>query len=150
MCFLLWYAVADSSLFTLHAQSQKGIASYYSKRWTGMTTANGERLHHDSLTCAHLTYPFGTYLKVTDLNTGRVVTVRVNDRGPYVRGRIIDLSWGAAKKLGILVQGLARVEVEPVNMIVLTLTDHQQFHIPTVQEMEEHTLEWPIIEGLGQ
>jgi len=102
------------------------------------------------MTCAHRTQPFGTLLKVTHTENDRSVVVRVNDRGPYVRGRIIDLSWGAAKKLGILAQGLARVEVEPVNMIVLTLTDHQQFHIPTVQEMEEHTLEWPIIEGLGQ
>mgnify|MGYP000982628883 FL=1 len=70
---------------------QKGKASYYSKRATGSRTSSGERLHHDSMTCAHRTYPFGTKLKVTNPSTGKIVFVRVTDRGPYGRGRIIDL-----------------------------------------------------------
>lgn len=99
----------------LAAQTQKGKASYYSKRATGARTSSGERLHHDSLTCAHKTYPFGTLLKVTNPNNGKEIVVRVTDRGPHRRGRIIDLSWGAAKQLGILNHGVAMVTVEVVD-----------------------------------
>jgi len=95
-------------------QVQKGKATFYSKRATGARTANGERLHHDSMTCAHRTYPFGTLLRVKNPANGREVVVRVTDRGPFVRGRIIDLSWGAAQKLGIIAQGVAMVEIQKV------------------------------------
>ena len=114
---MLFCAVADSSFFIfhsslLHAQSvQKGIASYYGKRATGRKTSSGERLHHDSLTCAHRTHPFGTWLKVVNPHNGQQVVVKVNDRGPFGRGRIIDLSWSAARQLGILRRGIANVEV---------------------------------------
>ena len=100
------------SLTSLEAQTQRGKASYYSKSWTGRKTANGERLHHDSLTCAHKTYPFGTLLKVTNPANGLSVIVKVTDRGPYGRGRVVDLSVRAAKELGILSQGIAPVVVE--------------------------------------
>lgn len=93
-------------------QTTTGKASFYSRKATGSRTANGERLHHDSLTCAHRSYPFGTRLRVTNLANGRQVVVRVNDRGPYRRGRIIDLSWGAAKEIGMIAQGIAPVTVE--------------------------------------
>ena len=97
----------------LHAQNvQSGKASFYSKRATGSRTANGERLHHDSLTCAHRSYPFGTLLRVTNVMNGQQVVVRVNDRGPFRKGRIIDLSWGAARAIGIISQGIAPVTVE--------------------------------------
>ena len=96
------------------AQSQRGKATFYSKRATGSRTSSGERLHHDSLTCAHRTYPFGTLLKVTNVYTGESVVVRVTDRGPYSRGRIIDLSWAAARELDILNKGVAMVEIEKV------------------------------------
>ena len=88
------------SYTSLEAQTQRGVASYYSKSWTGRKTANGERLHHDSLTCAHKTYPFGTLLKVTNPANGLSVIVKVTDRGPYARGRVVDLSVRAAKELG--------------------------------------------------
>lgn len=97
------------------AQTHKGKATYYSRRATGARVASGERLHHDSLTCAHRTYPFGTMLKVTNLSNKKSVIVRVNDRGPFSRGRIIDLSYGAAKALGMLSQGVAMVQVEKVD-----------------------------------
>ena len=97
---------------TLHAQTIKGKATFYSKRATGSRTANGERLHHDSLTCAHRTFPFNTMLRVKNPANGCEVVVRVTDRGPFIRGRIIDLSWRAAKELGIIAQGVAMVEVE--------------------------------------
>ena len=96
-------------------QTTTGKASFYSRKATGSRTANGERLHPDSLTCAHLKYPFGTVLKVTNLTNGRQVVVRVNDRGPYRKGRIIDLSWGAAKELGMIAQGIVPVTVEKVS-----------------------------------
>ena len=98
---------------------QRGKATYYSKRATGARTSSGERLHHDSLTCAHRTYPFGTKLKVTNPANGRSVVVRVTDRGPFGRGRIIDLSWRAAKELGMLSQGVAMVEVVRADEIVV-------------------------------
>jgi len=101
--------------FTTLAQNQSGKASFYAKRFTGRLTASGERLHHDSLTCAHRTYPFGTMLKVTNPANNKHVIVRVTDRGPYVKGRIIDLSIRAAQELGIIAQGIAPVIVERYN-----------------------------------
>lgn len=98
--------------FTALAQTERGKASYYSKSWSGRKTADGSRLHHDSLTCAHKTYPFGTLLKVTNPANGLSVIVKVTDRGPYVKGRIVDLSVRAAKELGMLSQGIAPVIVE--------------------------------------
>lgn len=98
--------------FTPLLAQQRGKASFYSRRATGARTSSGERLHHDSLTCAHKTYPFGTLLRVKNPGNGKEVIVRVTDRGPHSRGRIIDLSWGAARELGIINQGIALVEVE--------------------------------------
>ena len=100
------------SCTALQAQTQSGNASFYAKKFTGRRTANGERMHHDSLTCAHRTYPFGTLLRVTNPANGKQVIVRVTDRGPYVKGRIIDLSARAAREIGILAQGIAPVIVE--------------------------------------
>ena len=116
---------------TLHAQKvQSGIASYYTKKWTGRKTASGERLHHDSMTCAHLKHPFGTLLKVTlHSDPTKSVVVKVNDRGPYSRGRIIDLSWGAARDLGILTKGLAKVTVEKYVPDTVTPKPISQFPI---------------------
>lgn len=94
------------------AQKQHGKASYYSKRSTGARTASGQKIHHDSLTCAHRYYPFGTMLKVTNMSNNKSVNVKVIDRGPFGRGRIIDLSWAAAKEIGMLAQGVASVKVE--------------------------------------
>jgi len=128
--------IAFLGFITLQAQTQRGKATYYSKRATGHRTANGERLHHDSMTCAHRTYPFGTLLKVTNTGNGQSVVVRVNDRGPFVRGRIIDLSWGAARKIGMLSQGVAPVTVERI-----THKPEELVHIP-LRELPD-TIEMP-------
>lgn len=101
--------------FTAQAQTESGKASFYSKSSSGRRTASGERLHHDSLTCAHRTYPFGTLLLVTNPANGNHVIVKVTDRGPYVKGRVIDLSVRAAKELGIMAQGIAPVIVEKLD-----------------------------------
>lgn len=100
-------------------QKQKGKASYYSKRATGSRTSSGEKLHHDSLTCAHRTYPFGTKLKVTNPSNGKCVIVKVTDRGPFGRNRIIDLSYRAAREIGMLTQGVAMVIVEPIDEMIV-------------------------------
>jgi rare lipoprotein A len=85
-----------------------GMASFY---WQGQRTATGEHFNPDGMTAAHRTLPFGTRVRVTHLGNGRSVTVRINDRGPFVGGRIIDLSRGAASVLGMQHQGVARVKV---------------------------------------
>ena len=92
--------------------------------------ANGERLHHDSLTCAHKTYPFGTLLKVTNPENGLHVIVRVTDRGPYVKGRIIDLSVRAAKELGIIAQGIAPVIVERYDESIIPFKPAENIDLP--------------------
>lgn len=94
---------------------QIGIASYYGKQFHNRRTANGEIYDMFAFTCAHLTLPFGTRIKVTNLDNGKWVMVRVNDRGPFVEGRILDLSYAAAKKIGLVVTGTARVKIEIVN-----------------------------------
>lgn len=94
-------------------QVETGMASYYSSSWKGRRTASGERFHPDSMTCAHKTQPFGTLLLVSCPSRGTAVMVRVNDRGPFGKGRIVDLSSAAARELGILRAGIAPVEVQP-------------------------------------
>jgi rare lipoprotein A len=86
-----------------------GLASYYSR---GQKTANGERFKPGDLTAAHRTLPFGTRVRVTSLDTGRAVTVRINDRGPYIHGRNVDLSRAAAQSLGMLDRGVTKVKLD--------------------------------------
>jgi len=86
-----------------------GIASWYGPGFDGNYTANGEIYDMNGISAAHKTLPFGTIVRVVDLETGKSVVVRINDRGPFIEGRIIDLSKGAAEKLGIIDKGIARV-----------------------------------------
>jgi len=95
-----------------HKHELRGEASWYGPGFHGKTTASGEIFNQNDMTAAHKTLPFNTKLKVTDLKTGRSVIVRVNDRGPYSGGRIIDLSKKAAEKLGIKERGHASVKLE--------------------------------------
>lgn len=91
---------------------QQGLASWYGPRFHGRRTANGERFNKYHLTAAHRTLPFNARVRVTNLRNGKSVVVRINDRGPYVRGRIIDLSHAAARLLGLHTQGVAPVKLE--------------------------------------
>jgi len=93
------------------AYRQTGVASWYKM---GKRTASGERFNPNGLTAAHKTLPFGTRVRVTNLRNGRKVVVRINDRGPFVRGRIIDLAYGAARAVGLHRSGTARVRVEVI------------------------------------
>ena len=89
-----------------------GIASYYGGNFHGKRTASGEMFNKNAMTAAHRSLKFGTKVKVTNLRNGKTVLVKVNDRGPHVQGRIIDLSQAAAKKIGL--KGVARVKLEVV------------------------------------
>ena len=91
--------------------AQTGKASYYKH---GARTANGERFDPHGYTAAHRTLPFGTRVLVTNVKTGKSVIVRINDRGPFIKNRIIDVSYGAAKMLGITATGVATVKIVPL------------------------------------
>jgi rare lipoprotein A len=96
----------------VEAKTWTGMASYYK---SGKLTASGEHFNPHGLTAAHRTLPFGTMVRVTNLRTGRSVVVRINDRGPFIRGRIIDLSLGAARAVGLHRSGVARVKISVLN-----------------------------------
>ena len=108
-----------------------GNASYYARSVEGHRTANGDIYHNDSMTCAHLKYPFGTILKVRNLKNEKVVYVKVNDRGPYSKRRIIDLSYGAAEKLEMIKMGICPVEITVCK---------EPFKIPYKNEEPQRTL----------
>jgi rare lipoprotein A len=97
------------------AQVQTGKASFYADKFEGAPTASGEKYKHSKLTAAHKTLPFGTKIRVTNLANNESVEVIVNDRGPYVEGRVVDVSKSAAEKLGFVNQGLAEVRVEVID-----------------------------------
>jgi rare lipoprotein A len=120
---------------------QKGKASFYSKRSNGARTSSGMRLNNDSLVCAHKTHPFGTKLLVKNPANGKEVVVTVIDRGPHIRGRIVDLSREAARRLGILAAGVAMVEVSVYDDRVVP-------YAPKPYEKPEIDLELPA-EGTG-
>ncbi|MBP7984517.1 MAG: septal ring lytic transglycosylase RlpA family protein [Bacteroidaceae bacterium] len=98
--------------FTSLFSQERGKATYYSKHINGRKMSNGKKYHSDSMTCAHKYYPLGTMLKVKNPQNGAEVIVKVTDRGPFGKKMMIDLSYGAAKQLGILSRGIAIVEVE--------------------------------------
>ncbi len=92
-----------------------GVASYYGRRFHGRLTANGERFNMQAMTAAHKTLPFGSRVRVTNPSNGRSVTVRINDRGPFIPGRVLDLSRGAAERIGMIRSGHARVQMVLLN-----------------------------------
>lgn len=92
------------------------VASWYGPRFHGKLTANGEIYNQMALTAAHKTLPFGTVLRITNLENGKTALVRINDRGPYIQGRSLDLSKGAALNLGMMHEGVIKVKVEEVEL----------------------------------
>lgn len=108
---LLLLFILPSAVQAQQAEQVRGKASYYAKRFHGRKMSNGASYHRDSLTCAHRTYSFGTLLEVTNPHNNKTVIVKVTDRGPYKRNRIIDLSHAAARQLGMLNQGVVEVEI---------------------------------------
>ncbi len=92
--------------------AENGKASYYADKFVGRKTANGEVFRQGKMTAAHKTLPFGTRVKVKNLKNGKTIKVRINDRGPFVAGRIIDLSRKGARKLGMVKDGVVPVEIK--------------------------------------
>ena len=103
--------LALGALVCLEGAAQAQVATYYGKEFAGHRTASGERFNPGAMTAAHRTLPFGTRVRVTNSHTGRSVIVRINDRGPFVKGRSIDLSSGAARAIGMGSTGNVRIEV---------------------------------------
>ena len=119
------YTINGRTYYPSHdpAYRAEGIASWYGADFHGRKTANGEVYDMNAISAAHPTMPMPSYARVTNLENGRSIVVRVNDRGPYAHGRIIDLSTGTAKALGTYGQGLARVRVEYVGRAGLAGSD---------------------------
>ncbi|WP_411381175.1 septal ring lytic transglycosylase RlpA family protein [Pseudomonas sp. MPB26] len=104
-----------SGVIDPNGYDETGTASYYGARHHGKRTASGEPFNQNGLTAAHRRLPFGTQVKVTNLNNDKSVVVRINDRGPHTRGRLIDLSRKAAEQLGMIGSGTARVRVQAMS-----------------------------------
>lgn len=121
-----WYTpLADARGF-----QQKGIASWYGEQFHGRRTSNGEIYDMHGVSAAHKTLPLGTYVRVVNLANQRSLDVRINDRGPFVRGRIIDLSYGAAAKLGVVEPGTAPVEIVALGTPVPGAAGAQPAYVP--------------------
>lgn len=137
------FVIIISILLTLCTQNifaqkiKDGKATYYSGKLYGRRMSNGEYYHPDSMTCAHRTLPFGTRILVTNPRNGNQVVVRVTDRGPYVRGRVIDLSYAAARELGFLSAGVAYMKLEVVD---------EDLPLPYYNKEKEETLKLQPIE----
>lgn len=105
-----------------HPKTQIGIASYYGKKFHKKRTANGEIFNMYKVSAAHKSYPLGTKVRVTNLENGKSLKLVINDRGPFVSGRVIDLSYKAARKLGFVNQGTVKVRID-----VLRLGDNKYY-----------------------
>lgn len=142
LLLVMGHCVSMTALFGQSPSTQKGLATYYGDKFQGRKTANGELFCQTQLTAAHRTLPFNTWVKVTNLKNLRAVVVRINDRGPYRKGRIIDLSKRAAFEIGLLLDGNSKVLVEVVDhpqaeglllKYAPALAPHQLFRIPPVK-----------------
>lgn len=120
MFFILTVCSCASSSpeFGMRGYTEEGKASYYSPKLQGRKMANGDPYRKGKLTAAHKTLPFGTKVKVTNLQTNKAVKVKITDRGPFVKGRIVDLSEAAAKKIGSVQAGVVPVKVKVVRPAV--------------------------------
>jgi len=116
---------------------QYGKASFYADKFQGRTTANGEKYDHSKLTAAHLSLPFGTEIKVTNLTNNKNIVVRINDRGPFVEGRVIDLSKKAAQQLDFIPLGIVEVKIEVLNKETGGLAGNQQKEVRQDVEQKE-------------
>jgi len=108
---ILFSLLVISLLSSCGYTTRKGLASYYADSHEGKTTANGETYRQGKITAAHKTLPFGTKVEVTNLSNNKSVVVRINDRGPFIRGRIIDLTKAAAREIDMVGAGVAKVKI---------------------------------------
>ena len=133
---LLLFAVTFSFFGSYSYGQQKVKASYYANKFHGRKTASGKLYHKDSLTCAHKTLPFGTILKVRNPRNDREVYVKVTDRGPFVKGRTIDLSMAAAKKLDLVHHGVSTVEFMRMDSLEQLPTEEELVARVEIQDAE--------------
>lgn len=117
----------------VNAQQSDGLASYYGKKFHGKKAANGSRYNMYAMTCAHKTLPFGTKVKVTNMNNGQEAVVTVTDRGPYVEGRVVDLSHAAAKKIGMIRSG-----VVPVSIEIMSIPEYVMAELTKIEPKKVH------------
>jgi len=129
------YYVLDSS----DNYVERGTASWYGKKFHGHRTSSGEPYNMYAMTAAHKTLPLPTYLRVTNIDNGKTIIVKVNDRGPFVKGRIIDLSYVAAQKLEITARGTGRVEIESIDP-----SQHQAKSRPQPQAVAKPVIASPV------
>ena len=112
-CILLFFLnILSANIFSQESFSQQGLASFYADKFDGHETASGEIFHQNEMTAAHISLPFGSMVRVTNLQNMKSVDVRINDRGPFIDGRIIDLSRRAANDLGFTKLGVVKVKLE--------------------------------------
>lgn len=140
------YVVFGKTYHTMKSSDgykQKGVASWYGTKFHGRRTSSGEPYDLYAMTAAHKSLPLPTYVRVKNLSNGKSVIVKVNDRGPFVGDRIIDLSYAAAKKLGVYETGTAKVEVEAINL------KHMKLAQAPVQDIATPTLSKPVYLQLG-
>ena len=132
-----WYQpLADSQGF-----QQQGLASWYGKKFHGRKTSNGERYDMYGVSAAHKTLPLDTWVRVHNLENGKSLDVRINDRGPFVRGRIIDLSYGAAKKIDILGPGTAKVKIVALGKAGKPEPDGRRIYQPVAYDRGNFTIQ---------
>jgi rare lipoprotein A len=110
---------------------QEGFASYYADKFEGRKTASGDIYSHNELTCAHRTLAFGTMVRITNVKNNKSIVCRVNDRGPFVKNRIIDLSRNAASQLDFVVDGLAKVKIEVLPHVEVDIVEVPTDSIPS-------------------
>lgn len=135
MKVLLFFVLFFSFAFSTDCKVQEGYASWYGGRFHGRKTSSGEIFNKYKFTAASRDYPFGTYLLVRNLHNGEDVVVVVTDRGPVKKSRIIDLSKSAAERLGMLRQGVARVQVVPLYCALTGNELSEEFHEEVIREL---------------
>jgi rare lipoprotein A len=129
------FAISNVTTPTTEDKDASGKASYYAHKFEGRRTSSGQPYRGSERTAAHRTYPFGTLLEVTNRANGSKTTVRVNDRGPHSKSRVIDLSLAAAKDLGLLSSGTAEVNLKVISLG--KITDNQEFESEITDEEEK-------------
>lgn len=133
--FLFFVMLSSSFCQPSLTYREKGIASFYAHHFHGLLTANGEIFNNYDFTAAHINLPFNTILLVTNLENGKSTVVRVNDRGPYAKKRIIDLSRPAARRLGMLNDGIINVDVQQLDVIKLSKEKQELFERETLLDL---------------
>lgn len=151
---VIWSGVAAGTTMGQTANDpvvfkEDGEASYYGGQFHGRPTASGAPFDQNAMTAAHPTLPLGTEVTVTNHDTGKKIEVEVNDRGPYVHGRDIDLSKGAAQKLGIIEQGVAKVEIEATKQQVEEAIDSRK-EVPKVERQLDGARDASAADGTPQ